>query len=77
VSALVAWSSRKASAANANKQFAREVERMASKGYEVASVNTVPCGRSKRSWLLLGLLNFIRGKQVQVIATFQPAKEAA
>lgn len=71
---VVAWSSRKASPANANKAFARQVEKMARKGYEVASVETVDCGRSKRSWLLLGILNFARGKQVQVIATFRPVE---
>ena len=69
---VVAWSSRNASPANANNAFARQVEKMARKGYEVASVETVEVGRSKRSWLLLGILNFARGKQVQVVATFRP-----
>ena len=67
---IVAWSGRKASAKNANKQLARETERMARKGYVVQSTQIVPAGRSKRSWLLLGILNFVRGKQVQATAVF-------
>lgn len=66
----ISWSSKKTSADNANRLLAREIERMAEKGYTVQTTNTVEAGRSKRSWLLLGILNFIRGKQVQTTAVF-------
>lgn len=72
---VVAWTSRKASLSNANKQFAKEVEKQARKGYVLQSSNTAPAGRSKRSWVFLGLFNFIRGKQVQVTATFVQAPQ--
>jgi hypothetical protein len=72
----VAWASRKASPDKANKEFAKQAEKMARKGYEVAHVEIVQCGRSKRSWLLLGILSFARGKQVQVVATFRLAGAA-
>lgn len=68
---IVNWTSKKGSASSINKQFLKKTRDMAKKGYEVASVQTVEAGRSKRSWLLLGFLNFARGKQSQIIATFK------
>jgi hypothetical protein len=72
---VVAWTSKKCSAKNANKLLAREIEKMAKKGYILQSSNIAQEGRSKRSWLLLGILNFARGKQVVVNAIFVLAPE--
>lgn len=68
--AVQSWTSRKASASNANREFAKHTSEMASKGWALQSSNVAQAGRSKRSWVLLGILNFVRGKQVQVTATY-------
>jgi hypothetical protein len=67
---VIEWSSKKASAKTANRLLAREIERMARKGYDLKCSNIIQEGRSKRSWLLLGIFNFVRGKQVQATAVF-------
>lgn len=73
---IVTWTSKKGSASSINKQFAKKAKEMAKKGYEVTTITTVEAGRSKRSWLLLGILNFARGKQSQIVATFTLVPDA-
>lgn len=67
----VAWTSRKASAKGVAKALAKETTRMEKRGYVLVTSDVVQAGRSKRSWIGLGILNFMRGKQVQAIATFR------
>jgi len=69
--AVITWSGSKTSAANAQKELTREIERMAKKGYRLETSAIVQAGWSKKSWILLSLLNFIRAKQVQATATFR------
>lgn len=66
----IVWTSSKTNAGNATKQLLKEQTKMAEKGYSLTSQDIVEQGRSKKTWILLGLLNFVRGKQVQMVATF-------
>ena len=67
----IVWTSKKASAANAGCELERQTAKMERQGYELAGSTVAEAGRSKRSWILLGFLNFARGKQVQVTATYR------
>jgi hypothetical protein len=71
-SAITTWASPKASANDAQRALQRHTDDMARNGYRLASVSTAQAGRSKRSWLFLGLFNFVRSKQVQLIAVYEP-----
>ena len=73
---IMVWSSSKTSPDNAARQFARQREKMAEKGYVATSHEIVQAGRSKKTWLLLGIFNFARGKQVTLVATFELLPEA-
>ena len=69
--ATVVWSSRKMAPDKAARALAREVAKMQARGYELVSSNVAEAGRSKRSWLLLGPLTALRGRQAQATATFR------
>lgn len=68
---MVVWSSSKTSAEDATKQMLDEQQKMSAKGYHLVSNELVEAGRSKKSWVALGVMNFVRSKQVQMIVTFE------
>jgi hypothetical protein len=55
----------------AARALAKEVEKMEKRGYQLVVSNIAEAGRSKRSWVMLGAVNLLRGKQVQATATFR------
>ena len=63
---VISWTSDKGSLDDVSKQFAKERERMAQKGYSAGDPLIAEAGRSKKSWVALGILNFARSKQVPV-----------
>jgi hypothetical protein len=67
---VVVWTSRKAGPDVVAKLVAVERGRMAKSGYTCEDVSYVEAGRSKRSWVALGVLSFARSKQIEAIVTF-------
>jgi hypothetical protein len=67
---FVPWKSSKTSFEKAEREFFKERGRMEKRGYRLESQQVIEQGRSKKSWATLGIGNILRGKQVQVVATF-------
>ena len=53
------------------KAYKRDVGKMAKKGYITQTAVAQQDGRSKKSWLALGLLNFVRKQKVKHLVTYR------
>jgi surfactin synthase thioesterase subunit len=71
----ITWSSSKTSSDGANRELAKEIEKMAKKGYVLQTSSFSQAGHSKKAWVTVGLINLIRAKQVQATAIFVLAPE--
>lgn len=54
-----------------DRALRRGIEKMAKNNYAVASQSTAQDGRSKKSWLMMGLFNFLRKQKTKHIVTFE------
>jgi hypothetical protein len=53
------------------KSYKRDVSKMARKGYVVQTAVAQQDGRSKKSWVGLGLFNFLRKQKVKYMVTYK------
>lgn len=52
------------------KAYERDARKMTKKSWRVESVTTQQGGRSKKSWLGLGLFNFVRKQKTHYTVTY-------